>query len=146
VGKAFLLAALSAVLAVVTASPTLAQLSGDGPPPPKYQVRDDGTLVIGGDVAVSCAQVGREDPYLMPGGPEARACEAAGFGTADDPSSGYTPASGDTSSSSGASADARPLPETGGSALPALLLAAGAPLAAGCLLAWRMMRRTRQAP
>jgi hypothetical protein len=146
VEKTFLLAALSAVLAAVMVTPALAQLSGEGPPPPEYQVKDDGTLVIGGDVVVSCSQIGREDPYLMPGGPEARACEAAGFGTADDPFLGDTQADGDTSSSSGVSADARPLPETGGFALPGLLLAAGVSLTAGCLLAWRTTRRTRRAP
>lgn len=138
-----MLAALFAVLAVIMATPALAQMAGNAPSPPDYQVKDDGTLIIGGDIAASCAQIGREDPYLMPGGPEAQACEAAGFGTADDPSSGDTPASGGSPSSSGASADARPLPETGGSTLPALLLATGASLAAGCLLARRM---TSQSP
>jgi hypothetical protein len=69
VGKTFLLTALSAVLAAAMATPALAQLSGEGPPPAEYEVKEDGTLIIGGDVAVSCAQIGREDPYLMPGGP-----------------------------------------------------------------------------
>ena len=146
VGRTFFVTALSAVLAAVMATHALAQLSGDAPPPPKYQVRDDGTLIIGGDVVVSCAQIGLEDPYLKAGGPEARACEAAGFGTADDdPSSGEVPDSEGISSSSGASAEARALPKTGGPVLPALLLAAVMPLAAGCLLAWRTTRRTRRA-
>ncbi len=139
-----MLAALSAVLAAVLATPALAQLAVDAPSPPEYQVQDDGTLVIGGDV-VGCAQIGLEDPYLEAGGPEARACEAAGFGTADDPSPGGVPDSG-SASSSWASAGARTLPKTGGSALPALLMAASIPLAAGCLLAWRTTRQARRAP
>lgn len=141
--RRFLLAAvLSTALVSVLASPALAQLdlSGDAPPPPEYQVKEDGSLIIGGDVVVSCFQIGKEDPYLQADGPEARACEAAGFGTAAGPSSGGTPASGDTSSTSVTSADARALPETGSSALPALLLAAGTLLAAGSLLAWRVTR------
>ena len=98
-----LAAALLGALATVLASSASAQLDlpGNAPSPPEYQVKEDGTLVIGGDVAVSCSQIGLEDPYLMAGGPEARACEAAGFGTAEDPSSG-------------AATPAPSLPETGG--------------------------------
>lgn len=135
-----LAAVLSTALVSVLASSALAQLAGDAPSPPKYQVKEDGSLVIGGDVVVSCYQIGQEDPYLQADGPEAQACEAAGFGTAADPSSGGAPGSGDTSPSSVSSADARALPETGGSTLPALLLAAGTLVAAGCLLAWRVTR------
>ncbi len=145
-GRTFLLPALSAVLAAAMATSAQAQLAGNGPPPPKYQVGDDGTLVIGGDVVVSCSQIGLEDPYLKAGGPEAQACEAAGFGTAAAPSLDDPPAPTGNSPLSEASAEARALPETGGSALPALLLAVGAPLAAGCLLARRKTRRTRRAP
>jgi LPXTG-motif cell wall-anchored protein len=108
-GRRVLLAAvLSAVLATVSVSPALAQLdlSGNAPPPPEYQVKDDGSLVIGGDVVVSCFQIGQEDPYLQADGPEARACEAAGFGTAAGPSSG---------GASTPDASASALPETGGS-------------------------------
>lgn len=126
-----LAAMLSIVLASMSAPPALAQLSGDGPPPPKYQVKEDGSLVIGGDVVVSCDQIGQEDPYLQADGPEARACEAAGFGTAAGPSSGGA-------STSDASASA--LPETGGPGGP---VAALVPLAllVGGLLAFGVMRR-----
>lgn len=122
-GKGVLLAAvLSAVLATMTVSPAPAQLdlSGGAPPPPEYQVKDDGSLVIGGDVVVSCFQIGREDPYLQADGPEARACEAAGFGTAaGSPSGGATPAPPTSA-----------LPETGGPGsvvafIPLALLAGG---------------------
>lgn len=55
-GRRVLLAAvLSVALATMPVSPAPAQLSGNGPPPPEYQVKDDGTLIIGGDVAVSCS-------------------------------------------------------------------------------------------
>ncbi len=133
-GRTFLLAAvLFGTLATVLASPAMAQLdlSGNAPPPPEYQVKEDGTLVIGGDVVVSCSQVGLEDPYLKAGGPEARACEAAGFGTAADPSSGgaATPA-----------ASTSALPETGGPgsvvALVSLVLLVGT-----SLLAFGVVRR-----
>lgn len=91
--RRFLLAAvLSIVLATMPVSPALTQLSGDGPPPPKYQVNEDGSLVIEGDIVVSCHQIGQEDPYLQADGPEAQACEAAGFGTAAGPSPGDTSA------------------------------------------------------
>ena len=140
-GRTFLLAAvLSMALVSVLASPAPAQPAGDAPPPPEYQVKENGSLVIGGDVVVSCYQIGQEDPYLQADGPEARACEAAGFGTAADPSSGGAPASENTSPSSVSSADAPALPETGGSTLPALLLVAGTLVTAGCLLAWRATR------
>jgi hypothetical protein len=133
-GRRFLLAAvLSAVLVTVAVSPAQAQLdlSGNATPPPEYQVKEDGTLIIGGDVAVSCFQIGREDPYLQADGPQARACEAAGFGTAMGPSSGGT---------SAPSASASALPETGGSGFP---MAALVPLAllAGGLLAFGLVRR-----
>lgn len=123
--KFFLAAVLSVVLATISVSPALAQLAGDAPPPPGYQVKEDGTLVIGGDVVVSCSQVGLEDPYLKAGGPEARACEAAGFGGAAGPSPGGAPAP---------EASASALPETGGLgsvvALAALVLLVGAGLLA----------------
>ena len=135
-----LAAVLSTALVSVLVSPAPAQLAGDAPPPPEYEVKSGGRLVIGGDVVVSCYQIGQEDPYLQADGPEARACEAAGFGTVADPSSGGAPTSGDASPSSVSSADSRALPETGGSKLPALLLAAGTLVAAGCLLAWRVTR------
>lgn len=130
-GRWFLLAAvLSAALATIPVSPALAQLAGNAPPPPEYQVKEDGTLVIGGDVEVSCSQIGLEDPYLKAGGPEARACEAAGFGTAADPSLGgaSTPAASDSA-----------LLETGG---PGSVVALVPPvlLAGACLLAFGVVR------
>ncbi len=80
---------------------------------------------------MSCHQIGQEDPYLKADGPEARACEAAGFGTAAGPSSGgaYTPV-----------ASASALPKTGGSGG---LMAALVPLAllVGGLLAFGAVRR-----
>lgn len=131
-GRRFFLAAvLSVVLATISVSPVLAQLAGDAPPPPEYQVKKDGTLVIGGDVAVSCSQVGLEDPYLEAGGPEARACEAAGFGTAADPSPGGVPAP---------TASASALPETGGRGSAVAPVALVLLLGAG-LLAFGVARR-----
>lgn len=152
-GRKFLLAAVSEM---VSASPALAQLAGDAPPPPEHQVKEDGTLVIGGDVVVRCAEVGFGEPYLGTDDPEVRAqidqsfqesaqaCEAAGFETAVDLSSGSASASGNASASGSASASAKApdedetLPETGGLTLSALLLAAGVSLVAGCLLASRV--------
>ena len=126
-----LAAVLSIVLATMPVSPALAQLSGDGPPPPEYQVKEDGTLVIGGDVAVSCHQIGQEDPYLQADGPEARACEAAGVGTAAGPSSDGT---------SAPSASASALPGTGGAGFVVVALVPLALLVGG-LFAFGVVRR-----
>lgn len=157
-GRTFLLAAVlfAAVSEMLSASPALAQLAGDAPPPPEYEVNDDGTLVIGGDILVRCAEVGLGEIYLGTDDPEVRAqidqsiresaqaCEAAGFETAVDLPSGSASASssasasGSASSSSDASAEAQALPETGGLTPSGLLLAAGASLVAGCLLVSRV--------
>ena len=128
-----LTAVLSMVLATMPVSPALAQLdlSGNATPPPKYQVKEDGSLIIGGDVVVSCHQIGQEDPYLQADGPEARACEAAGFGTATGPSS-------DDTSTPEASASA--LPETGGSG-PVVVALVPLALLVGGLLAFGVVRR-----
>ena len=85
-----------------------------GPRPPEYQVTEDGTLIVGGDVLVKCVEVGLDD--YPPGADDpavrvqierspresARACRAAGFATATEDS-------------------LEALPETGGA--PPLLLA-----------------------
>jgi hypothetical protein len=134
VRRTFLLtAALSVVLATISVSPAQAQLdlSGNATPPPEYQVKEDGTLIIGGDVAVSCHQVGQEDPYLQADGPAGRACEAAGFGTAAGPSSGGT-------STPAASASA--LSETGGSDYVVAFVPLALLVGAG-LLAFGVVRR-----
>ncbi len=131
-GRRFLLAAvLSVVLATMPASPALAQLSGDGPPPPEYQVKEDGTLIVGGDIEVHCSQVGLDEQYLTASGPQARACEAAGFEIAGDgtPSGASTPA-----------ASASGLPETGGSG-PAVVAFVPLALLVGGLLAFGVVRR-----
>ena len=83
-----LAAVLSVALATLSASSAPAQLSGEGPPPPEYQVEGDGSLIIGGDVVVPCSTI--TNPYATEGAtPEqrraaeeeaARACETAGFG------------------------------------------------------------------
>ncbi|CAA9399748.1 MAG: hypothetical protein AVDCRST_MAG01-01-943 [uncultured Rubrobacteraceae bacterium] len=132
-GRRFLLAAvLSIVLATMPVSPAGAQLAGDAPPPPEYQVKEDGTLIVGGDIETHCSQVGLDEQYLTADGPEARACEAAGFKIAGDgtPGGASTPA-----------ASASALPETGGSGFP---VAALVPLAllVGGLLAFGVVRRT----
>ena len=132
-GRRVLLAAvLSTVLATILVSPALAQLdlSGNATPPPEYQVKEDGSLIIGGDVVVSCHQIGQEDPYLQADGPEARACEAAGFGTAASPSSGDTTTP---------EAEASALPETSGSG-PVVALVPLALLVGG-LLVFGVVRR-----
>jgi hypothetical protein len=133
-GRRFLLAAvLFGTLATVLASPVLAQLdlSGNATPPPEYQVKEDGTLIIGGDIVVSCSQVGLDEQYLTAGGPAARACEAAGVGTAGDvsPDGASTPA---TSASA--------LPETGGSG-PLVVACVSLALLVGGLLAFGIVRR-----
>ena len=58
-----------------------------GPRPPEYQVTEDGTLIIDGDVLIDCSAIGLE-------GGSARACESAGFPTAVDDPSGTLPETG----------------------------------------------------
>ena len=58
-----------------------------GPRPPEYQVDEDGTLIVGGDVLIDCSAIGLE-------GESARACESAGFPTAVDDPSGTLPETG----------------------------------------------------
>jgi hypothetical protein len=78
------------------------------PPPPDYQVDNNGFIIIGGDVVMPCSEV--------TGTPEVRACEAVGFDTA-------------------ASASDTTLPDTGGLALSLpLLLVVGVALVASHLL------------
>ena len=120
-----------------------------GPRPPDYEVDENGMLIIGGDLLIPCSDIGeRSDPSGAGGYPpavrakwdrarreEIRTCRAAGFETAGD-----LPAS--ASPSPGAPAADGTLPETGGPALPALLLlAAGASLAGGAPLV--LMRSAR---
>ncbi len=95
VRRVFLAAVLSSVLVTIPVSTALAQLAGDAPSPPEYQVKDDGTLIVGGDIVSSCFQVGLDDQYLRADGPEARACEAAGFEIAGNGSSGGASTGGD---------------------------------------------------
>ena len=104
---------------------------GTGPPPPEYQVKEDGTLIVGGDIEVHCSQVGLDEQYLTASGPQARACEAAGFEIAGDgtPSGASTPA-----------ASASGLPETGGSG-PAVVAFVPLALLVGGLLAFGVVRR-----
>ncbi|HLL39423.1 MAG TPA: LPXTG cell wall anchor domain-containing protein [Rubrobacteraceae bacterium] len=138
-GSRFLLAAaLFGTLATVLASPALAQmdLSGNATPPPEYQVKEDGTLIVGGDIEVHCSQVGLDEQYLTADGPHARACEAAGFEiTGDGPPDPSRSPNASTASSNAT------LPETGGRSLPVPPLAAAAALLATGLLALRVMRR-----
>ena len=150
------LTTMALAVLLVLAPPVYAQLSisdlaadedGNlvGPRPPEYEVTEDGTLVIGGDVLVPCSDVGSPaDPSELRGATQQakaqmeqarreniRACEAAGFGTAAG-----TPPGGAPTQVASASA----LPETGGSGAP---VAALAPLAllVGGLLAFRVVRR-----
>ena len=58
-----------------------------GPRPPKYQVDEDGTLIIDGDVLIDCSAVGLA-------GESARACESAGFRPAVDAPPGMLPETG----------------------------------------------------
>jgi LPXTG-motif cell wall-anchored protein len=130
--RVLLTAVLSILLATMPVSPALAQLAADVPPAPEYEVKDNGNLVIGGDIVVSCSQVGLDEQYLTADGPEARACEAAGFGTAAGPSSGgaSTPA-----------ASASALPQTGGSGGYVAALVPLALLVGGGLLTFGVVRR-----
>ena len=93
------------------------------PRPPDYQVDENGTLIIEGDMLVPCSEVGGPpDPSeTRNAAPKVRAeieqsrregiraCQAAGFDTAAGSSYGGAPAS---------VASASALPETGGSASP----------------------------
>ena len=137
---AVLVVTLAALLALAT--PAYPQVSSEdlaadeegnlvAPRPPEYQVTEDGTLIVGGDVLVRCAEVGLgDDP---PGADDpairaqierslreaAQACQAAGFATATDDS-------------------LEALPETGGA--PPLLLTGLLFLAGGALFAVRRVR------
>jgi hypothetical protein len=132
------------------------------PRPPRYEVTEDGTLVIEGDMVVPCSEVGGppgqyETRNVTPGvraefererREGVRACLAAGFGTAGEPSAGVSASSpvpapagaGPAPPGSPASSDAGPvLPETGGPAPPAPpAWAAAALLLAGGLLVLRV--------
>lgn len=129
--KTVCLTAILLVMVATAATPSFAQLAGDVPPPPEYQVTDDGTLIIGGDVLADCSQVGIPDPTLREAAPAVQAeeeevrneavqaCRASGFATAAD-----TP----TSTSASTSAHGSPalnadglLPKTGGLVLPIVL-------------------------
>ena len=89
----------SAVLAALlsAAPPALADIAEGAPLPPEYEVTEDGTLIIGGDVLVDCRAVGTPDDNA-PSNPqvqaeinqaveeERQACREAGFPTyGDDP-------------------------------------------------------------
>lgn len=112
---AVLVATLVALLALAT--PAYPQASSEdlaadeegnlvAPRPPEYQVTEDGTLIVGGDVFVRCAEVGLDD--YPPGADDpvvraqidrslresARACESVGFPTAVDNSLGALPETG----------------------------------------------------
>ena len=128
--------ALAVLLALATPAfpqPSSMDLAADeegnlvAPGPSEYQVTEDGTLIIGGDVLVDCAEVGIVDETLERATPAVRAqegearneairsCRTAGFSTA-------------------ANVPLVALPETGGA--PPLLLA-GLLLASEGLLAIR---------
>lgn len=174
---AAVLAATVAVM-IVLASPaypqtSMADLAADEegnllePRPPKYEVTEDGTLVVEGDILVPCSEVGGPpDPIQTRNAtPEVRseiekdrresvrACQAAGFRTAAGSSASVSASSagpalaseataaGSASPSSSVSADARAvLPETGGPALLAPLAWAAALLLASGLLMLRVRR------
>lgn len=101
----------SAMLAALmsTASPALADLAEGAPPPPEYEVTEDGTLIIGGDVFVSCREIGGPDdnepfnPQVQveidqAAAEERQACREAGFPTYGDaplPPQQYEQAPGD---------------------------------------------------
>jgi len=153
---AFTLGAMLATLLVLVA-PAYSQvvpedLAADedgnlvGPRPPDYEVDENGLLVIGGDVRMPCSQIG--GPSGSPGAgtnapavqvklerariEQVRACRAAGYDTAGEPSAGASP---------GSSAAEQLLPETGGPVFPAALLPSAAVLlSAGGLLALRAKR------
>jgi hypothetical protein len=110
-----LVVTLAALLALAT--PAYSQVSSEdlaadeegnlvAPRPPEYQVTEDGTLIIEGDVLVRCAEVGTVDETLDRAAPTVRAgeegarneaiqvCQDAGFSTAVDVSSEMLPESG----------------------------------------------------
>lgn len=124
-----------------------------GPRPPDYEVDENGFLIIGGDVLIPCSAIGvSQDPELREAGPipeaqakkierasreEIRTCRAAGFETGVDLAASASPSPGASAADGNGT-----LPETGGVALPALiLLAAGVSLAAGAPLALMRARR-----
>lgn len=137
---AILVVTLAALLALSTAAyPQVSSedLAADeegnlvAPRPPEYQVTEDGKLIIGGDVEMSCADVGIVDETIDRATPPVRAedkgarneairlCRTAGFDTATD----VSPAT---------------LPETGGA--PPLPLAGLLLLASGALIGVREPR------
>ena len=87
----------SAMLAALlsTAPPVLADIDEGAPPPPEYEVTEDGTLIIGGEVLISCRDIGAPDDNA-PSDPQAQAeidqaveeerqaCREAGFPTYGD--------------------------------------------------------------
>jgi LPXTG-motif cell wall-anchored protein len=100
------------------------------PPPPEYQVTEDGTLIVGGDVLLDCRTLGIDDipPTASPSArteikqtvkEQAAVCRANGFPPAEPLSFQQT------------------LPDTGGFSLP--VLAGGLMLAGGGLLVKRRL-------
>ena len=135
---AALLAATLVVMTVVAVAtaPALAQVSGGNPP--DYVLEEDGTVVIDGDVGTDCASfaLALEQGYELAGNPErAQAvleqCEEAGL----LPSESTAPNASVPSEVSVVNGESGGLPETGGPALPALLVATVLVVVASGLLA-----------
>lgn len=149
-----------ALLALVAtaASPASAQMAGNGPATPKYQVTEGGTLVVGGDVRVPCSTVGQRDPSVRKATPavqaeieqarkaEIRACRDAGFSTfsagGDTGGSLYSPNASGSSGASAVPGGGGVLPQTGGASSPGLVAGAGLVVASGALLALHARRRS----
>lgn len=156
--KAFVLGVVL-LCAAAASEPASAQVAG-GALPPGYEVEEDGTLVIGGDVVVRCSEVGllggdpgTNDPAVLSQINESvresvAACESAGFPTSADPAPGAAASDG-ASDTSGVSAPDGPagsavavLPDTGG--LPLLgLIALGAVLSVAAGAASVALLRTK---
>lgn len=117
---------LMAILALLLASatPALAALAQNAPNPADYALQDDGTVIIGGDVAMSCGSFAsylNNDSYNHPGSVQQarnvlQQCRERGSLEASDSTQ---------------------LPDTGG---PPLLLITGALLAGTGLVAYRRTR------
>lgn len=140
-GKAVLLALVLLMTVAAAASPASAQGAQAATPEPsapagddgsfyrdEYEVTEDGTLIIGGDVSFPCEDV---SSFGAPAG-----ASSAGRATLEGETEEYA----EVCRAAGFSPDGGMLPETGGLALPGLVLAAGAFGVTGALFALRVRR------
>lgn len=132
-----LMAMMTAV--AVAAAPALADITeGD---PPDYVLKEDGTVVIDGDLATDCPSFAEfvpsadGDPDLEQAQSVLEQCEEAGLLDSGGGTPSASPSASASSEVSAVDGEGGGLPETGGPALPALLVVAVVVVAASGLLA-----------